>query len=193
MNFLIGIIGANFTFGLLSGLTTALNSAYSLTTVIATRTSNGADDIKNTIKDSDIENKLKIIQHLLQEIKINQKTPNTMIECINSINDVIKELTDELQKINYRMNYNDRVWLPSVRAYSFKNSNMRLLQHIKKLDSRYLMLLEILRIENMMYKNSDINIIITKPLLLTNAECDIDNDNNLDINKQPIILTKCDN
>ena len=185
MNFLIGIIGANFTFGLLSGLTTTLTSAYSLTSIIANTTANGIDDIKKTIIDNDIENKLKIIQHLLQEIKINQKTPNTMIECINSIKDVIKELVDELQKINYRMNYNNRVWLPSMRAYSFKNSNTRLLQHIKKLDSRYIMLLEILRIENMMYKNSDI--VTSKALLLT----DVNHNDVMDKNTEPAEIAIC--
>ena len=154
MNFVIGVIGANLTLGVISGITGTANSIYTLSSTILQTTANGANEIKQIIRETDLEIKIKTTQLLLCELKINENSPNTVIYCIQAIKDAIREIADELDKIYYRMQYNNSLLFgATIRAYKFHNCKSRLHAKLKNLESRNQSLISIMTIQNLMYKN----------------------------------------
>jgi len=155
MNFILGAIGANLTLTLIGGVSTAANGVYDLTAKLLNSTSNGAADVKNMIKETDLEVKIKTTQLLLCELKITKESPYTLLYVVESIRDAIKDIEDELDKIYYRMQYNDNLWFGSViRAYKFHNCGERLHAKLKNLESRRKTLIELMTIETKMNKNN---------------------------------------
>jgi len=155
MNIILGAIGAHLTMGLLSAITTAANGVYDLTARIRASTSSGSVEVKKIIKDTDLEVKIKTTQLLLCEIRITKESPYTILYVVESIRDSIKDISDELDSIYYRMQYNDNLWFGSmIRAYKFHNCVDRLNSKLKNLESRRKSLLELMSIENKMVKNA---------------------------------------
>ena len=156
MNFIVGAIGANLTLGLVSGISSLASNLYNLSSAITTIT-NGYDDIKQIIRETDLEIRIKTIQFIICEIKTTKDTPHTLNFCIQEIKNAIKDIGKELEQIQYRINYNNSLLVGATfRKYKFHNNKSRLVSLIKTLDNRYNMLLEILKIENNMFQNKDI-------------------------------------
>jgi len=157
MNFLIGAVGANLTVGLVSGLSSLANNVYSLSSTISQNISNGEEEIKKLIRETDLDIKIKTILCILSEIKIDTNSPYTLHFVIQEIKNAIKDIEQELEQIQYRINYNNSLFIGSAfRKYKFYNNYDRLESLIKTLDTRYKMLFEILKIENTMTQNKDI-------------------------------------
>lgn len=155
MNFVIGIIGANLTLGLISGVTGAANSIHTLSSTILRSTESGADEVKQIISETDLETKIKTTQFMLCELRITESSPYTIIYCIQAIKDAIKGVADELDQIYYRMQYNNNIWIGSyVRAFKFHNNKSRLHAKLKNLESRTQALVSVMSIQGMMYKNT---------------------------------------
>ena len=158
MNFVIGAIGANFTLGLISGVTSAANGVYTLSSTILHSTSSGAEEIKQIIRETDLEVKIKTTQLLLCELKISDKSPNTVKYCVHAIHDAIREIADELDQVYYRMQYNSNLWVGStVRAFKFHNNKSRLHAKLKNLESRTQTLTSIMNLQPLMYKNNNLD------------------------------------
>jgi hypothetical protein len=137
MNVAIGALGAHLTLGLVSGLTSAINGVFTLSNNISTSTNTGAINVRHMIRDTDLEFKIKAVQIMLFELKINDSTTYSVKYCIASIKEIIDEISEELIKIHYRLQYNDTIWFgPSVRAYSFHNCINRLKTCLINLDTR---------------------------------------------------------
>ena len=154
MNLIIGAIGTNLTLGLISGIAGTTNGVYTMISNIAKSTATGANDIKQIIKETDLEVKVKTVQLLLSEIEVNPGSSHTLQYCVKSIKDAIKDINDELEKIYYRMQYNDNLWVGSrVRSYKFHNCKARLYAKLKNLESRVISLIQILGVDNKIIKN----------------------------------------
>lgn len=167
MNFLLGALGANLTLGLISGVTSAANGVYTLTSNIISSTATGANEVRQIIKETDLEVKIRTVQFLLCEVKVNSDSPYTLQYCVQCIKDVIKDISDELETIHYRMQYNDNIWLGStVRAYRFHNCKARLVAHLKTLESRQSNLIEILKVQSSMTKNPELENDVSKSVLV---------------------------
>jgi len=145
MNILIGTIGANLTLGVISGLTTTITSLYTLSSALYRNTSNeNIDDIVDIINKSDIENDINIVKNVIEKI---DKHNETIDLCIKNLNEIMTEIKDELEKIHYRIKYNEKLWIKnSLTKYDFTNSKKRLLGHIDVFNHRYKKLLEILSV-----------------------------------------------
>lgn len=155
MEIILGAFGVNITMGLVSGVTSAANGVYTLIGNIYQSTSSGSYEIKKLIRESDLENKVKAIQLLLNELTIDDNTPQTLIFCLQTIKDSIKDITEELERIHYRITYNNNLWFSiPVRRFKFDNCKDRLLAHLKNLDSRYNILISIISIESKITKKS---------------------------------------
>jgi uncharacterized protein YukE len=166
MNFLIGAIGANLTMGLVTGVSAMATNIYSLTSTISHNISNGEDDIKKLIKEADLDVKIKTILCVLSEIKINISSPYTLHFSVQEIKNAIKDIETELEQIQYRITYNNSLFIGSAfRKYKFHNNYDRLETLIKTLDKRYKMLFDILKIENTMAQNKDITNYLTSSTL----------------------------
>lgn len=157
MNFIVGAIGTNLTLGLIQGIAGTTNGIYTMISNIAKSTANGSDEIRRIIKTTDLEVKIKTIQYMLQEIEINEKSPITLQYCIRSIRDAINDISQELEKIHYRMQYNDNIWIGSTfRSYRFHNCSQRLTDKLYNLESRYNTLLGLLPVKEQIHKNDQL-------------------------------------
>jgi hypothetical protein len=158
MNIIIGTVGAHLTLGLLSSVTSAVNGVFTFCTTISKSASSGAEEVKHIIKETDLEVRVKHAQSLLCELKLDEKSPYTLQQCVQSIYDSIKEISDELDKIHYRMQYNDNLWFGSpVRAYKFHNCRARLDARLKNLDARCKTLVEIIPIQGYLIQNKELD------------------------------------
>jgi hypothetical protein len=73
------------------------------------------------------------------------KYDETYCFCITSIQESIKEISDEMEKIHYRMQYNDNLWFgSSIRAYKFHNSKIRLNTKLNNLEGRWKLLMSLM-------------------------------------------------
>lgn len=145
MNIIIGTIGANLTLGVITGLTTTITSLYTLSKALYKNSSNDKiDDIIDIITKSDIENDINIVKNL---IETTEKHNDIIDLCIKNLNDVMNQIKDELDKINYRVKYNEKLWIKtSITKYDFTNCKKRLLSYIEVFNHRYKKLLEILSV-----------------------------------------------
>ena len=154
MNIIFGLLSANFTANIISGITTTINGVHTIKETIKNNTSTGATAVKQIIKESDVEVKLKTMYLFLCEIQITNKTPYTIIYCINEIKKLINDIKNELDVIKHRLHYNNNLWIGStIRSYKFHNCKIRLNTHLKNLDIRYQQLVSLLSIENNLFKN----------------------------------------
>ena len=166
MNLLIGTMGANLTVGLVSGMTAVVNGIYTLKSNIMHSTANGSTDIKKIIKETDLEVKIRTAQLIICELKIDSTTPYTIQYCIQKIKDSIHEISDELEKIYYRMQYNDNLWFGmTVRSYKFHNCKERLNISLKNLESRCEILMRLTKLDNVLVKNDDLSSEFTKSII----------------------------
>jgi len=153
MNIILGTLGANITLGLISSVTSTANGVFTLCSNIINNTTNGAAEVKAMIKDLDLAYKVKSAQYFLCELKISDQSPYTILYSIQAIRDVIHEISEELEKIHYRLQYNDNLWFGStIRCYRFHNCNDRLKASLNTLKDRRSALMELMRIESMLIK-----------------------------------------
>jgi hypothetical protein len=154
MNFILGALGANITLGLVSSITSTANGVYTLSSNIVNSTSSGANEVKQIIKDLDLEFKIKNTQYFLCELKITKNSPYTILYCVQSIRDAINDISKELETIHYRLQYNDNLWFGSaVRSYRFHNCKTRIQSTLNNLEVRRETLLELMGIETLLVKN----------------------------------------
>jgi hypothetical protein len=154
MNLVVGALGVNLTFGLIKSAVSTTQGIYNFCNKVAKSTSSGADEIKSIITETDLVFKVRHSQMLLCEIKVDKDTPYTIKACIKAIHDGIKNVSDELDQIYYRMQYNDNLWFGSrIRSYKFKNSKKRLIILLNNLDSRREALTELIPIQNSLVQN----------------------------------------
>jgi len=154
MNLLIAGIGANLTFGVLSSFAATTRGVVDL---IGTIKQSGGPDIKKAIDELDLEATLKIIHCMVSEIYVDDQTPGTIIICLKSLMDVIRMIYDELGKINYRLQYNNSLWFGlTFRSYRFINCESRLRTYMIVLENRKKLLIDIINMQNRMFKNQTI-------------------------------------
>ena len=103
MNYLIGLIATNITLGVISGLSNSINGCYQLSKNIIDGTNNGSDEIKQLIKDNDIEIQLNSIKQIIKEMKLNESLSSALICCLNTIDDAIIDIEQELDTIDLRI------------------------------------------------------------------------------------------
>jgi hypothetical protein len=159
MNFLLGTLGANITLGLISKVTGTINGVFTLSSNILKSNAIGSEEVKQLIKEIDLEVKIKTTQLLLSELKIDDQSPNTVRFCLQSIKDAIKDIADELDTVYFRIQYNNNLLFGSrIRSYKFHNCRERLISKLKILDSRNKTLITVISIQSSMYKNLTLNV-----------------------------------
>jgi len=158
MNVILGVISANVLINIISGITTTINGIYTIKDVINTTTTIGSKEVEQIMKEIDIDVKLKIIQMFLNELKITDDTPNTILYCIQEIKKIINNIEKELNVIRERLHYNSKLWVgTSIRSYKFHNCKKRLELYFRNLDQRNQLLISILSVEKKIIKNNDVS------------------------------------
>ncbi len=160
MNYVIAIAGMEITLGLISGVTSTTNGVYSLVDRLS---HSEAEDVKHFIKESDMEMTIRVVQCIISEIQIDKYSPVTLNLCIKSIYQSIKDIEAELEKVHYRLQYNDNLWYgKSVRGYGFQNCCKRLKEHLNSLENRKRLLLETLAVKDSLFRNENLENMLTQ-------------------------------
>jgi hypothetical protein len=147
MNFIIPALSANLTLSLISTITSTTNSVYTLSKNVSNTKVKGPEQINLLIEKRDLAVNLDLIKTQLQEIKVDDKTPKTLIKIMKYLSNVIDNIDDELKKINYRIEYNNKLYFANMfREYKFDNCYKRLETNIDILEMRYQKLLNILNV-----------------------------------------------
>lgn len=166
MNFILAGITTSVALSTISAVTAASNGMYTLIGNVVKSTSTGATEIKLLIQRNDLEMRIRMIQFILSELYIDDDSPYSLRYCISKIYDAIKDISDELSKIHYRMQYNDNLWFgSSVRAYGFRNCQTRLEAKIETLEKRYQKLMEVLSIHGFMKKNNELENVLSESII----------------------------
>lgn len=112
--------------------------------------SNDNNSVYIKLKKLDIENDLILINTLLSEINVEKNHSKSLSLCLERLKECVLEIENELKIIDYRVNYNNSLWLfKSVRTYGFEN-RIKALEVLKEnLDNRKNNLFEIIKITNL--------------------------------------------
>jgi hypothetical protein len=145
MEYFITAVTANMTIGLISGMSSTVNSIFSLSSNIAKSKSKDTNEISQLIKITNLELKIKLIKSLLNELNIDHNITNKVNIVVKSIIEAVNDINDEQIKINYRIEYNKKCWVDASK-YGFNNCYKRLANNIKILDERYKLLIDMLSI-----------------------------------------------
>jgi hypothetical protein len=156
MNFIIPALSANLTFGLISAITSTTNSVYTLANNVTKSSSKSIDQIKLLIMKRDLTHKMNLIKTQLNEIKITDKSSETLLLSIEGLNEALIDIDEELKTIHYRINYNKSiVFAKFARSYKFDNCFIRLESKINVMESRYECLNKILLITTKLSKKTN--------------------------------------
>lgn len=138
MNFLITSIGVSAAMSTVTATTSFASTIYSLAGTVRDSTDSGLDKIKTLIEETDIENDIKIISEIISEID-EERSSDAVKLCIKSINESLNDIKEELDKIQYRVNYNNNMTFSAfgTRSYGFANCHKRLKKNINVLNKRF--------------------------------------------------------
>lgn len=168
VEYLITSLRFSALMGSVSMATTFVNGVYALSDRIVRSTDSGVVDIKRVIESSDLKSRIKIMDLFIQDIKIDDSTPKSIIEAINSIKDAVKEIEKELKQIQYRIEYNDTLYFGAggARLYKFGNSYERLNTKILTLNNRYCTLKSLFQMRHIL-TSSDKDVVDIKQKMIT--------------------------
>lgn len=152
MNIVLGQLGLSATLGLISGVTGTTQNIYAL---IGRMTQSNMCDINKIIQETDLEMTIRVLECLVSEIKLDEKSPVTINICLKGIHSAVKDIEGELEKIKYRLEYNKNIWvLSSFRSFKFQNCSSRLKNYLNIIENRKKLLFEVLTVQNCLVRNS---------------------------------------
>lgn len=129
-------------------ITTTSRNIYSIIDSISNSNVPEKDEAIKLIKKLDLEMTIKIINSLIDEMPENNMKSKTVILCLESLNDVIKQIEDELNKINKLFEYNDNIMIfKRLRSYNCTENFNTLIELKGVLDNRKNLLFKTLQIE----------------------------------------------
>lgn len=117
-----------------------------------------ACDIKLILDELDIEATLQVLHVFILELNIDDIQTNTFSQALDNLKNVIIEIEENFKQIKYRYDYNNSLWISYYRLYTFDDIICKLKTLRIKLDKRYSLLFETLKIRNCLKFNNNHNI-----------------------------------
>ena len=142
MSAIISSIITNMSGIILMNISTSI---YNINTYFLTNKNNGDVKVTELIRELDIYNKLRLINEFIGEIDYDSIIIDDIVKSINNCVDDIKK---QLDIINYRLEYNKKIWLfTSLRTYGFDNRIKEINTLMTLLNDRFKMLVLLLSIK----------------------------------------------
>jgi hypothetical protein len=193
-NLVVGAIGANLTFNLVSNAMSTTKKAYGVAKSISNTTESGEKEIVKLIRETDIEVKVATAERTLCEIKTDKNSSDTLKYCLQTTKEAISEINSELEIIYVRMRNNDNRWIgASIWPEKFYDCKSNLEIKINTFESRYSTLLKIIAVEKniVLVKNKKIDdVIISDVVAVDDVSKGVDNQLiNLENNNNSTALT----
>ena len=152
MEYAIGTLGLRLAITSINGITDAARNI----NYVGASLYNNVDANKEIIQflnKIDITNTVQILNNLIKELNINEKTPNTIVACLESIHDTIKDIEMEIKDIQNRLEYNRSLYFcKGLRSYKFNNSIRRMDILNTRLEIRMNILFKIIQLKESLTK-----------------------------------------
>lgn len=141
MNYYLSLLGTTMSLSLVNKMSTTMSNVYTLVCSLSKQPS----QVTELLHKSDIVNTIKVIEQYVKDLQSSDMFHSrTMTLCLESLNEVILQIKNELDRIQFKMKYNEKIWfLSSVRKYNFRSSCERLADAIDVLNLRRKLLFEI--------------------------------------------------
>ena len=154
-----GVIGLDMTLNTIrcvNTITASTDSIYKLVNCIHTHPQ--SSDIIKVLNKCDIEIKVRIIESLIKNLKL-EKITEPIILCLNSLKESIALIEKELCDIHTKLNYNYSLWmLKSFREYDFSANIFNLHIYNNMLDNRKTLFFDIIHINNDLLEDNIIDL-----------------------------------
>jgi hypothetical protein len=142
---IVKTIGIDGTLMCINTLTSTTSNIYSL--IRKFHASEETPNITLYIKETDLEQKLQLLECIIKSIDINRHHTDALSISINNLKHCISDMDAVLKETDKRLEYNKTVWvLKSIRNYGFTDMYEKLKLHSRTLDERKKALLEVLSI-----------------------------------------------
>lgn len=158
---------------IISNISTSSSNLTKLIGLVNTRKED--EDVEIILHELDIQSILKSIEMFINDVKIDESSPKSLIHCMEQILESINKIEEEINKIKYRIEFNKNKWFYQP-PYRFMNCINRLRTNINQLESRKRMLFSTISIRSALLKNelttipSESDIEIKKGLKLFNKK-----------------------
>lgn len=148
----LGTIGLLSVTGLISNIVDGSNKISKLLSMYSS--SQEEIEVNKAISELDITSKIEGLKIFLNDIKINESSPKSLIHCLEQILLSMNEIENELSDIEYRIKYNSNKWF-YVPPYKFSNCLYRMRNHMTKLSNRERMLYSTISIRSFLLNNGE--------------------------------------
>ena len=104
-------------------------------------------ELKTLLEDLDINTKLDIINSFICNLKEDDRTySKTILKTLDYIIDIFKKIETEIENIKNEVVEHKKIWFHYFRTPKYKSLIRNLLKHLKILDNRFDILLNLLKI-----------------------------------------------
>lgn len=151
---IVRAITLNLTLSCLNRITSSAQSIYTLIGFV-NNTSKGST-ISDTLNKLDLDLKIKVIESILSNLR-DEKHSETLSLCITALDECLKQIENELTSVYTKAYYNKSIKLfKSYRSYNFDDNIKNLTIYSQTLDSRKILLFELLNIDKHLYSEQSV-------------------------------------
>jgi hypothetical protein len=144
-------VGIDLGLKLISGASTSAKNISALMGFI--QSESNEDKLVMLLKNTDVELTVKILECIISEINVNKKTPNSVINCLKGLHDILNKIENELHIIKLRIEYNKSLYVfKSLRSYNFSSNINKIKNCLSILDNRKKLLFETIEISHSLVK-----------------------------------------
>lgn len=142
----VGRVGFSVAVNLATALTSSAKSISSLLGII--NNDKTQTDLIRLLEETDVETTISVLDTMVGEIRIDEKTPNTIIMCLKKVHSILQKIEAELKGIHDKVKWNKSLYLlKSLRSYTFKSNIARINTLLGVLEGRRKLLFDALNIQ----------------------------------------------
>ena len=144
-------VGIDLGLQVVTGVVTCARNISSLMGFI--KTDDDKSELITLLKNTDIELTVVILECIVEELDVDKRTPNSVINCLKSLHEILSRIEGELETIKTRVEYNRSLWyLKSFRSYGFANNITQIESLLTILKNRKELLFETIEIMHALKK-----------------------------------------
>jgi len=144
-------VGIDLGFKLINSASTSAQNISALMGFIQSESNEGK--LIGLLKSTDIEITVKILECIISEINVNNKTPNSVINCLKGLHEILTKIENELHVIKLRIEYNKSLYiLKAFRSYNFISNINKIKNYLLVLENRKKLLFETIEISHSLVK-----------------------------------------
>lgn len=112
-------------------------------------------NIKSTLDELDIYSTSQVMHIFISELDTDKIQTRTILQALDNLKSIILEIEECLKLLKYRHEYNNSLWITYCRLYTFDDIIIKLKTLTIKLDKRYSLLIETLKVKECLVANKD--------------------------------------